>query len=77
MHATGIDWLHRQRSIIVEAIVLLDRRLVMCVETAMLLPASTVVFKVILVVVVLLVVHLQLAHLVERWIGCGSRLARV
>jgi len=68
VHATtAIDWLHWQRGITGEAIVILDSRLVMCVVSAMLLPASTVVFKGILVV--LLVIHLQLAHTGRRAMG--------
>lgn len=62
MHACTIDGLHGQRGITVEAMVLLDGRLMMVrIVSRTLVPARIVIFEMILVM--LLVVHLKLAHL--------------
>ena len=54
-----------------EAIVVLDRRLMMRVITGVFVPTGIVVVEMILVVM-LLVVHLQLAH-IERRLNSRSR----
>jgi len=62
VHAGPIHRLHLQWRVAVEAIVVLYRRLMMRVVSRIIVPAGTVIVKMILVVV-LLVVHLQLAHI--------------
>lgn len=62
MHAGTIHGLHGQWRIAVEGIVILHRRLVVGVVASIVVPWSTMIIKVILVVM-LLVVHLQLAHI--------------
>jgi hypothetical protein len=61
MHAGVEHGLHGQRGIVVEAIVVLDRRLVLAWVVVVRLGPGLVVLKGVLVMVVL-VVHLQLAH---------------
>jgi hypothetical protein len=62
MHAGSVHWLHWHGGITVEAIVVLHGRLmVVGVVSSVIVPCSTVIVKMILVVVVF-VVHLQLAH---------------
>jgi hypothetical protein len=62
LHAGAIQWLHGHGRIVVVGTVVLHWRLVMVrVVTGVIVPCSTVVIKMILVVV-LFVVHLQLAH---------------
>jgi hypothetical protein len=77
VHAGAVHGLHGQRGIAVEAIVVLDGRLVVRVVGGTVMPRRAVVIKVILVVVVLLVVHLRLAHgaarLGARWSGGSVR----
>lgn len=71
VHVRGIERLHGQRGVVVEAIVVLDRRLMLrLVVGGILGPAGIGVVKrllLVMVVVVLLVVHLQLAHVELRW----------
>jgi hypothetical protein len=62
VHAGRVHWLHGHWRIVVVAIVVLHWRLMMVgVVASVVVPCSTVVIKMILVVV-LFVVHLQLAH---------------
>jgi hypothetical protein len=61
MHAGSVHWLHWHGGITVEAIVVLHGRLMVGVVSSIIVPCSTVIVKMILVVVVF-VVHLQLAH---------------
>lgn len=65
LHARPVHWLHGQRGITIEAMVILYGRLVMGLVGGTLVPASIVVFK--MVLVMLLVIHLQLAHVGRRW----------
>jgi hypothetical protein len=60
VHASAVHGLHLQWRVAMESIILLDWRLVMWVVSGIVVPSSTVVVKMILVMV--LVVHLQLAH---------------
>lgn len=62
VHAGSIHGLHLQWWVTVEAIVVLHGRLVVRVVSSTVVPAGTMIIKMILVMVVLFVVHLQLAH---------------
>jgi hypothetical protein len=62
VHAISIHRLHLQWRIAMEAIVLLHRRLMVCIVSCIVRPSGAVITKVILVVV-MLVVHLELAHI--------------
>lgn len=60
VHAGAIDGLHWQRGIAVEAMVVLEGRLMVGIVAGSIMPGSIVIVEVLLVV--LLVVHVQLAH---------------
>jgi hypothetical protein len=81
MHAGPVDGLHWQRRKIVEAIVILDRRLVVWVVSVIPMPSRTMIIERLLVVVavLVLVVHLELTHigLQETYRCCVSVLDRV
>jgi hypothetical protein len=65
MHIRPIERLHGKWGEIVEAIVILDRRMMMWVVSTIPVPSSMLVLERFLVMVVL-VVHLQLAHVDVR-----------
>lgn len=88
MHAVPVDGLHRERCKAVEAIKVLDWRLVVWVVSIIAMPSRMVILERFLVVVmVVVVIHLQLAHVewqyVLEWcirasvgtsvrVGCGA-----
>ena len=61
MHISPIDRLHGKRGKVVEAIIVLDRRMMVRIVSTVSVPSRMLILKRLLVVVVL-VVHLQLAH---------------
>jgi hypothetical protein len=65
MHVGPIERLHGKRGKVAEAIVILDRRMMMRVVSTVSVPCRMVVLERFLVMVVL-VVHLQLAHVELR-----------
>jgi hypothetical protein len=62
MHVSPIERLHGKRGKVVEAIIVLDRRMVVRIVSTVSVPSRVLILKRFLVVVVVLVVHLQLAH---------------
>jgi hypothetical protein len=62
VHASAVHRLHGQWRIAVEAIVVLNWRLMVWVVSSTIMPCRTMIVKMIRVMV-LLVVHLQLAHI--------------
>lgn len=76
MHAVPVDGLHRERCKAVEAIKVLDWRLMVWVVSIIAMPSRMVILERFLVVVmVVVVIHLQLAHVEgsRYWSGVSVR----
>jgi hypothetical protein len=73
MHASPVDGFHWERRKVVEAIIVLDGRLVMWVVSVISMPSRMMILERFLVmVVVMLVIHLQLAHVeLQETYGSG------